>query len=87
MSAVQPEPVMRKLLKFVFAAFLICFVVAPVAFLLFVVAMAFLGIAIGIGSAIIGLVLTVLKVALLVLLPIAVLWWIAKRLLAPERSY
>ena len=78
---------MRKLLKFVFAAFLICFVVAPAAFLLFVVAMAFLGVAIGIGSAIIGLVLTVLKVALMVLLPIAVVWWIAKRLLAPERSY
>ncbi|HEY2067001.1 MAG TPA: hypothetical protein VGG84_13685 [Gemmatimonadaceae bacterium] len=78
---------MRKLLKFLFVAFLICFVVAPAAFLLFVVAMAFLGVAIGIGSAIVGLVLAVLKVALMVLLPIAALWWVAKKLLAPERSY
>jgi hypothetical protein len=78
---------MRKLLKFLVVAFLICFVVAPAAFLLFVVAMAFLGVAIGIGSAIIALVLTVLKVALMVLLPVAVLWWIGKKLLAPERSY
>lgn len=41
----------------------------------------------GIGSAIVALVLTVLKVALMVLLPIALLWWVAKKLLAPERSY
>lgn len=78
---------MRKLLKFVLVACLICFVALPAAFLLFVVAMAFLGVAIGIGSAIIALILTVLKVALMVLLPIAVLWWIARKLLAPERSY
>jgi hypothetical protein len=78
---------MRKLLKFTLAAVLICFVAAPLAFLLFVAAMAFLGIAIGIGSAIIGLVFTVLKLALMVLLPIALVWWVAKRLLAPERSY
>lgn len=78
---------MRKLLKFVLVASLICFVAAPIAVLLFVAAMAFLGIAIGIGSAIVALVLTVLKVALMVLLPIALLWWVAKKLLAPERSY
>ena len=78
---------MRQFLKFVLAATLICFVGLPAAFLLFVVAMAFFGIAIGIGSAIVALVFTVLKVALIVLLPLAILWWVGKKLLAPERTY
>jgi len=49
--------------------------------------MAMFGIAIGIGSAILGLVLTVLKFALMIVLPLALLVWVAKRLLAPERTY
>jgi hypothetical protein len=54
---------------------------------LFVAAMAMFGVAIGIGSAILGLVLTALKFALMVVLPLALLVWIVKRLLAPERTY
>jgi len=78
---------MRKTLKVLLYSALILFVGLPVAFALFVAAMAMFGIAIGIGSAILGLVLTVLKFALMIVLPLALLVWVAKRLLAPERTY
>ena len=78
---------MRKTLKVVFYAALILFVGVPVAFALFVAAMAMFGVVVGIGFGIIGLALTALKFALMVVLPIALLVWVAKRLLAPERTY
>ena len=78
---------MRKTLKVVFYSALILFVGVPLAFALFVAAMAMFGVVVGIGFGIIGLVLTVLKFALMVILPIALLVWVAKRLLAPERTY
>jgi hypothetical protein len=56
-------------------------------FLVFVLGMAALGVAIGIGGAIIGLMFTVLKIALMVILPIVIVLWIARRLFAPERTY
>jgi hypothetical protein len=49
--------------------------------------MAMFGVAVGIGSAILGMIFSVLKFALMIILPIALLVWIAKRLLAPERTY
>jgi hypothetical protein len=78
---------MRKTLKVLFYSALILFVGLPVAFALFVAAMAMFGVVIGIGFSILGLVLTALKFALMVVLPLALLVWIAKRLLAPERTY
>ena len=78
---------MRKTLKVVFYSALILFVGVPLAFALFVAAMAMFGVVVGIGFGIIGLVLTVLKFALMVILPIALLVWVAKRLVAPERTY
>jgi len=78
---------MRKTLKVLFYSALILFVGVPVAFALFVAAMAMFGVVIGVGFGIIGLVLTALKFALMVVLPIALLVWVAKRLLAPERTY
>ena len=78
---------MRKMLKVLFYSALIVFVGLPVAFALFVAAMAMFGVVIGIGFSILGLVLTALKFALMVVLPIALLVWVAKRLLAPERTY
>ena len=78
---------MRKTLKDLFYSALIVFVGLPVAFALFVAAMAMFGVVIGIGFSILGLVLTALKFALMVVLPIALLVWVAKRLLAPERTY
>lgn len=45
------------------------------------------GIAVGIGGAILGLLFTVIKFALMIIIPLALLVWVAKRLLAPERTY
>jgi hypothetical protein len=78
---------MRKLLKFVLMSVLILCVGLPLAIVAFVALMATFGIVLGISGAIIGLVFTVLKVALMVLLPLALCYWIARRLLAPERTY
>jgi hypothetical protein len=78
---------MRKLLKVLLISALVLFVGVPVAFVLFVLVMMMFGVAIGIGSAILGLIFTVLKVALMVVLPIALLVWVAKRFFAPERTY
>ena len=78
---------MRKFLKFMLVSALILFVGVPVAFVLFVMVMAMFGIAIGIGTAILGLIWTVLKFALMILVPIALHVWLARLLLAPERTY
>jgi hypothetical protein len=78
---------MRKFLKFALLSVLIVCVGLPVAFALFVAAMALFGVVIGIGSAIVGLILAALKFALMIVLPIAIVWFVAKRLMAPERTY
>ena len=78
---------MRSTLKFLLWSVFLLFIGLPALFLLFVFGMAALGIALGIGGAIIALVFTVLKLALLVILPIALVIWVAKKLFAPERSY
>ena len=78
---------MRKFLKFALVSALILFVGVPVAFVCFVLLMTMLGVAVGIGTAILGLAFTVIKFALMIILPIALLVWVGKRLLAPERTY
>jgi hypothetical protein len=78
---------MRKFLKFLFVSALVLFVGVPVVFVLFVMLMTMLGVAVGIGSAILGMIFTVIKFALMIVLPIALIVWVAKRLLAPERTY
>ena len=78
---------MRKFLKVLLISALVLFIGVPVAFVLFVMVMAMFGVAIGIGSAILGMIFTVVKFALMIVLPIALLVWVAKRLLAPERTY
>jgi len=78
---------MRKFLKVLLISALVLCVGVPVAFVLFVLVMMMFGVAIGIGSAILTLIFTVLKFALMVVLPIALIVWVAKRLLAPERTY
>jgi hypothetical protein len=78
---------MRKLIKFVVVSALILFVGLPLAFVVFVFSMAALGVAIGIGGAIIGLMLTVLKFALMIALPLLLVWWVATRFLSRERTY
>ena len=78
---------MRKFLKFALLSALVVCVGLPVAFAIFVAAMAMFGIVIGIGGAIVGLVLAVLKIALMVVIPIAIVWFVLRRLMAPERTY
>ena len=78
---------MRKFLKFALVAALILFVGVPVAFVCFVLLMAMLGVAVGIGSALLGLAFTIIKFALMIILPLALLVWVGKKLLAPERTY
>jgi len=78
---------MRKTLKLILYSGLILFVGLPVAFVLLVAAMSIFGVVIGVGFGILGLILTALKFALMVVLPIALLVWVAKRLLTPDRTY
>jgi hypothetical protein len=78
---------MRNTLKFLFYSALILFVGVPVAFVGLVLAMSVFGVVIGVGLGIVGMIITALKFALMVILPIALLVWVAKRLLAPERTY
>ncbi len=78
---------MRKFLKFALLSALIVFVGLPVALALCVAVLAMFGIAIGIGSAILGLIMAAIKIALMIILPIAIIWFVAKKLLEPERTY
>jgi hypothetical protein len=78
---------MRNTLKFLFYAALILFVGVPVGFALFVVAMSLFGVVVGVGLGILGLIVTAVKFALMVILPIALLVWLARRMLSSERTY
>ena len=78
---------MRKTLKFIFYSALILFVGLPVAFVLFVAAMSIFGVVVGVWFGILGLILSALKFALMIVLPIVLLVWVAKRLMAPDRTY
>jgi hypothetical protein len=78
---------MRKFIKFILISALVLFVGVPVAFLVFVLGMAALGVTLGIAGAIVSLMFAALKIALMVILPILLVWWVVKRLMAPERTY
>jgi hypothetical protein len=78
---------MRKLLKLILVSALVLCVGVPALFLMFVFGLAAIGVVVGVGGAIIGLMLAALKIALMIVLPIALIWWVATRLLAPERTY
>ena len=78
---------MRKFVKVLLISALVLFVGVPVAFLCFVLVMAALGVTLGIAGAIVGMLFAVLKIALMIILPIALIWWVVKRLMAPERTY
>lgn len=78
---------MRKLIRFLVVSALVLFVGIPLAFAAMVLGLTALGIAAGIGGAILGLLFTVVKVALMVILPVALLWWLATRMFSRERSW
>jgi hypothetical protein len=78
---------MRKTLKLILYSALILFVGLPAAFVLMVAAMSIFGVVVGVGFGILGLLITALKFALMVILPIALLVWVAKRFMAADRTY
>jgi hypothetical protein len=78
---------MRKFVKFLLVSALVLFIGVPLAFVCFVLLMTMLGVAVGIGSALLGLAFTIIKFALMIILPIALLVWVGKKLLSPERTY
>jgi hypothetical protein len=78
---------MRQTLKLIFYSALILFVGLPLAFVLMVAAMSIFGVIVGVGFGILGLLITALKFALMVILPIALLVWVAKRFMTPDRTY
>src|SRR5690348_11043414 len=80
--SVGARVIMRKALKLIFYSALILFVGLPAAFVLFVAGMSIFSVVVGVGFGILGLILTALKFALVVVLPIALLVWVAKRLMA-----
>ena len=78
---------MRKFLKIAIIAALVLCVGLPLAGVAFILVMAALGVALGIGGAILGLLLAVVKFALLIGIPILLVWWVATRLFSRERTY
>lgn len=66
-------------LKFLFFAALILFVVVPGLFVLFVTGLAMFGVVFGLGLAMVGMLIFVVKVALMIILPIAILVWLIRR--------
>ena len=74
-----------RIVKFLlWSVFILC-VGLPAVFLLFVLGMAAFGIVFGVLTALVGTMIAVLKIALMVILPIALLVWIFNRVTARER--
>jgi len=74
-----------RIVKFLlWSVFILC-VGLPAVFLLFVLGMAAFGIVFGVLTALVGMMIAVLKIALMVILPIALLVWIFNRVTARER--
>ncbi len=59
----------------------------PVAFVLFVFGMAAFGVVFGLGMAIVGIMLAILKVALMVIIPVALVVWLIRRATATNKVY
>ena len=72
-------------LRNIFLAVLFLCVGLPLLFVLFVLGMAAFGVVFGIGMSIVGLLLAVVKIALMVIIPVAVIVWLFRRLSEPSR--
>ncbi|MEO8336122.1 MAG: hypothetical protein ABI664_14180 [bacterium] len=74
-----------RIVKFLlWSVFIIC-VGIPALFLLFVFGMAAFGVVFGLGMALVGMMLAVLKIALMVVLPVALLVWLFNRMTSRHR--
>jgi hypothetical protein len=63
-------------LRFLLLSALVVFVGLPCLFLLLVLGLSMFGVVFGIGAAIIGIMLAVIKLALIVIIPVALLVWL-----------
>jgi hypothetical protein len=85
LNAPLSQTVHMRIVRFLlWSVFILC-VGLPAIFLLFVFAMAAFGIVFGVLTALVGMMLGLLKIALMVILPIALLVWIFNRMTARER--
>jgi pilus assembly protein TadC len=74
-------------LKFLLLSALFLFVGIPCLFVLFVMGMAMFGVVFGVGMALVGILLAIVKVALMVIIPVAIVLWLVKRLTTRDRVY
>lgn len=72
-------------LRFLFLSALFLFVGLPLLFVLLVFGMAAFGVVFGLGMAIVGMLLAVVKIALMVILPVAILVWLFRRMTERDR--
>jgi hypothetical protein len=63
-------------LRFLLLSVLFVFVGLPCLFVLFVLGLSMFGVVLGIGGAIVGLMMAVIKIALLVIIPVALMVWL-----------
>jgi hypothetical protein len=63
-------------LRFLLLSVLFVFVGLPCLFVLFVLGLSMFGVVLGIGGAIVGLMMAVIKIALLVIIPVAIMLWL-----------
>ena len=66
-------------LKFLFLSALFLFVGIPCLFILFVTGMAMFGVVFGLGMAMVAMLLVVVKIALLIIVPVAIVVWLIRR--------
>lgn len=76
-----------RLLKFLLLSALILFVGIPCLFVLFVAGMAMFGVVFGLGLAMVGMLLAVVKVALIIIVSIAIVVWLIRRMTGLGRVY
>lgn len=74
-------------IKFLLLSALFLFVGLPCLFVLFVMSMAMYGVVFGIGMALVGILMSIVKVALMVIVPVAIVLWLVRRATAPDRVY
>lgn len=76
-----------RLLKFLLLSALILFVGIPCLAVLFVAGMAMFGVVFGLGLAMVGMLLAVVKVALIIIVSLAIVVWLIRRMTGLGRVY
>ena len=74
-------------IRFVVLSALFLFIGLPLLFVLLVMGLATFGVVFGIGMAIVGMLLAFVKIAVMIILPIAIVVWLFNRMTAPSRVH